>query len=167
MISGYMTREQFLSRTQHRLVYVFTDSIHIYATHSIYCTDISKAIRIDYGANTLYMHLAIEALSAWEQWNKERAENDLAPVYHNTGIITFSTNGRYTNYEKDNIKSIRDAGHGDYIEELDADELKKRYPHLSDTVDNGYNIAYYNKAGGKYNLYALVNKKSTMADFNG
>lgn len=105
---------------------------------------------MDYGKNTLYMHLAVEALDAWKQWNVERAEKNLAPVYHNTGMLIFSANGQYAEYEKDNMKSIREAGFGEYIEELNADQLKKRYPHLSDTVDNGYDIAYANKVGGMY-----------------
>ncbi|EPB81331.1 hypothetical protein HMPREF1544_11948 [Mucor circinelloides 1006PhL] len=111
-------------------------------------TDISKAVRMDYGENTLYMHLAVEAIDAWKQWNIERAEKSLVPVYHNTGMLLFSANGQYAEYEKDNMKSIREAGFGDYIEELNAEQLKQRYPYLSDTVDNGYDIAYANKVGG-------------------
>ncbi|GAN02310.1 fructosyl amino acid oxidase [Mucor ambiguus] len=111
-------------------------------------TDISKAVRMDYGNNTLYMHLAVEAIDAWKQWNAERAEKKLVPVYHNTGMLIFSANGQYAEYEKDNMRSIREAGFGDYIEELNADQLKERYPYLTDTVDNGYDIAYANKVGG-------------------
>ncbi|KAL7319304.1 hypothetical protein PS15m_002457 [Mucor circinelloides] len=111
-------------------------------------TDISKAVRMDYGKNTLYMHLAVEAIDAWKQWNIERAEKKMVPVYHNTGMLIFSVNGQYAEYEKDNMKSIREAGFGNYIEELNAEQLKQRYPYLSDTVDNGYDIAYANKVGG-------------------
>lgn len=115
--------------------------------------DISKAVRMDYGTNTLYMNLAIEAIDVWKQWNIERAKKELAPVYCNTGILAFSENGQYVKYEKDNMKSIREAGYGDYIEELNADKLKARYPHLSDTVNNGYDIAYFNKIGGNFLIW--------------
>lgn len=108
---------------------------------------------MDYGTNTIYMHLAIEAIDAWKQWNIERAEKNLTPVYCNTGIIAFSANGQYAKYEKDNMESIREAGYEDYIEELDSDKLKSRYPHLSDTVDNGYDIAYFNKVGGNFLIW--------------
>ncbi|KAI8338811.1 FAD dependent oxidoreductase [Blakeslea trispora] len=111
-------------------------------------TDISKAVRIDYGAKELYTHLGLEAIQVWEEWNKEREQDNLVPVYHNTGFILFSTNGQFTPYEKDSMDTVRKAGYGEFLQELDGDEIKERYPFFSKTVDHGYNIAYLNKIGG-------------------
>ncbi|OBZ91469.1 L-pipecolate oxidase [Choanephora cucurbitarum] len=111
-------------------------------------TDISKAVRIDYGAKELYTRLGLEAITAWEEWNKEREQAKLVPVYHNSGFILFSSNNQFTQYEKDCMETIKRIGYGSFLEELHADQIKERYPFFSMTVDNGYNIAYINKIGG-------------------
>ncbi|KAI7894534.1 FAD dependent oxidoreductase [Mucor mucedo] len=111
-------------------------------------TDISKAVRMDYGTNKLCMELAVDAIRVWEQWNKERADNGLKPVYHNTGMIAFSDNGELSEYDKQGLETIREAGYGEFIEELSSEEIKKRYPFFETAVNNGYDIAYFNKVGG-------------------
>ncbi|KAI8077341.1 FAD dependent oxidoreductase [Gilbertella persicaria] len=107
-------------------------------------TDISKVVRIDYGHQRLYTDLGIEAIDAWHAWNKEVSE----PLFHQVGVLAFSSGGEYSPLEKDNLKTIEEAGYGDAIERLTASQIKQRYPFLSDTVNNGYDIAYFNKLGG-------------------
>lgn len=97
------------------------------------------------------MELAVNAIHAWEEWNKERADDGLKPVYHNTGMIAFSDNGKLSEYDQQGLKTIREAGYGDFIEELSSEEIKKRYPFFETAVNNGYDVAYFNKVGGAYN----------------
>ena len=92
--------------------------------------------------------MGLEAITAWEEWNKEREQAKLVPVYHNSGFILFSSNNQFTQYEKDCMETIKRIGYGSFLEELHADQIKERYPFFSMTVDNGYNIAYINKIGG-------------------
>ena len=113
--------------------------------------DINKIVRMDYGKETLYMHLMAEGFPMWEQWNKERASKGLSPVFHNTGVILFSQNGKFSSYEVDSMKSLREAGYGHVIEELRTPaSIVERYPQFKEATENGFDIAYVNKAGGKF-----------------
>ncbi|KAI9491665.1 FAD dependent oxidoreductase [Zychaea mexicana] len=90
--------------------------------------DINKIMRMDYGKELMYMHMYMESLPMWEQWNKERAAKGRSPVFHN---------------------SIREAGYGHLIEEFRTPEaIAERYPQFKEATKNGFNIAYLNKAGG-------------------
>jgi sarcosine oxidase/L-pipecolate oxidase len=99
------------------------------------------------------MNLFLEALPLWHEWNKERAENNLVPVYHQTGLISFAENGTFTQYELDCISQIREAGYSHLIEELDTPEkIIERFPRFEKAVKNGFDIAVYNKEGGENHM---------------
>ena len=46
-------------------------------------TDITKVIRMDYGADALYTALMEEAFPGWDAWNREWP----SPLYHETGFV--------------------------------------------------------------------------------
>lgn len=50
-------------------------------------TDISKVMRLAYGADELYTSLAEEARFKWLRWNEERRRQGKPPIYHETGIL--------------------------------------------------------------------------------
>ncbi|KAI9494706.1 FAD dependent oxidoreductase-domain-containing protein [Zychaea mexicana] len=91
---------------------------------------------------------ASTGLPIWEQWNKERAAKGLSPVYHKTGVIFFSKNGQFSEYEKQSMQNIKEAGYGHVIEQLSPESIVERFPHFKAAVENGYNVAYFNKEGG-------------------
>src|SRR2546430_14997301 len=45
-------------------------------------TDISKVVRLEYGAAEPYTALAERAIEGWLRWNR-----DLGPLYHETGLL--------------------------------------------------------------------------------
>src|SRR2546421_5130745 len=45
-------------------------------------TDISKVVRLEYGADEGYTALAEKAIECWRRWNR-----DLGPLYHETGLL--------------------------------------------------------------------------------
>lgn len=99
----------------------------------------------------MYMRLMMEALPFWHQYNKERAEEGKEPVFHQTGVLMMSSNGRYSEFEKRSLAKIRQAGYGHVIDELLTPEsIIERYPQFENAVHNGFNIGYVNKAGGKW-----------------
>src|SRR5258705_13205780 len=49
-------------------------------------TDISKAIRMDYGSDEFYMALMEEAFLGWDKWNLEWNE----ALYHEDGFLVLS-----------------------------------------------------------------------------
>ena len=110
-------------------------------------------MRMDYGNETMYMHMYMESLHTWEQWNKERALKGLGPVFHNVGNLMFSQNGKFSTYEEQSLKAIREAGYGHFIEEYRTPEsIAERYPQFKEATKNGFDIAYLNKSGGEFLL---------------
>ncbi|KAI7883299.1 nucleotide-binding domain-containing protein [Lichtheimia hyalospora FSU 10163] len=112
-------------------------------------TDINKSVRMEYGNDTLYLNLMLEALPMWHEWNHERAERGESPVFHNSGVLMLCRNGKLSKYEQQSMQCIQEAGHGHVLEELTTPEsILEKFPHFKDAVNNGYNNALYNKEGG-------------------
>lgn len=112
-------------------------------------TDISKAVRMDYGNQSLYLRLMLEALPLWDAWNKERATQGQIPVYHETGVLIFGRHGQFSQYEQESIRLIREAGYGHVLQTFDNPQsIIKRFPYFKDAVANGYDTAYLNTRGG-------------------
>lgn len=117
---------------------------------------------MDYAKDTLYMHLMVEGFNMWHQWNKEREQKGLTPVFHQSGVILFSQNGEFSEFEKDTMKSIREAGYGHYIEEFKSEqEIIERFPQFKNAVKNGFNKAYLNNAGGNTFFFFFSQKKDS------
>lgn len=104
---------------------------------------------MDYGDNRLNMQLAIDSIDIWNQWNQESP----IPVYHNTGMLIFSGGSTLCENEQQSLYHIRNAGHHDWIEELNGEQIQQRYPYLENAVRNGLSSGYYNKVGGKSFIY--------------
>lgn len=120
-------------------------------------TDINKIVRMDYANDTLYMHLMVEAFNMWHQWNRERAEENKSPVFHQSGVLLFSGKDQFSDFEKNCMRNIREAGYGHYIEEFKSpEEIIAKFPQFKEAVKNGFNTAYLNKAGGWCNSSEAV-----------
>ncbi|KAI9246236.1 FAD dependent oxidoreductase [Phascolomyces articulosus] len=112
-------------------------------------TDINKCVRMDYGADTLSMQLTMEAFPHWHQWNRERAEMGLSPVFHNTGSLLLCKGNKLSDYERLSIQHVREAGYGHTIQEfLTPESITERFPEFKDAVASGYHCAYLNTAAG-------------------
>ncbi|MEI2611376.1 MAG: FAD-dependent oxidoreductase [Candidatus Promineifilaceae bacterium] len=86
-------------------------------------TDISKVIRLEYGADEEYMMLAAAAITGWLRWNDEWGET----LYHEWGVTMLAhepmTPG---SYEYDSYHLARQ--HGFTPERLNVDEISRRFP---------------------------------------
>ncbi|KAI7850494.1 FAD dependent oxidoreductase [Circinella umbellata] len=112
-------------------------------------TDINKCVRMDYGEDLLSMQLTMEALPHWHQWNKEREEMGLSPVFHQTGSLLLCKGNKLSDYERSSMKHVREAGYGHTIQEFKTPEsIIKQFPQFKDAVNNGYHTAYLNTAAG-------------------
>src|SRR5437868_15047781 len=49
-------------------------------------TDISKVVRMEYGADDTYMEMAEQAYDGWLQWNAELGET----LFHNVGVLVLT-----------------------------------------------------------------------------
>lgn len=105
---------------------------------------------MDYANDSLYMHLTIEALTMWHQWNKERQDDHLSPVFNQSGVLLLSGKDEFSDFEKNCMQTIREAGYGHFIQEYkNQEEIIQAFPQFKHAVENGFNTAYLNKAGGK------------------
>ena len=103
-------------------------------------TDISKVVRLDYGADPDYTGLAERALDGWRAWN--RAGRD--PLFHETGVTFLSREPLAPGgFEHESFALLTARGHR--LERLDAAAIARRFPAYREgaLVDG-----YYNPAGG-------------------
>jgi glycine/D-amino acid oxidase-like deaminating enzyme len=103
-------------------------------------TDISKAVRMDYGRDGFYSDLAHAALDGWRDWNRAWDR----PLYHEVGILMISRKLMAPgSFEGDSYEAmlVRNVA----VERLNAASLVSRYPAWR---DSGYVGGYYNPSAG-------------------
>jgi glycine/D-amino acid oxidase-like deaminating enzyme len=103
-------------------------------------TDISKVIRMDYGADEFYMQLMEQALDGWEMWNSSWEQ----PLYHPTGVLFLAAGPLAEGqYEGDSFALLQRRGHNP--EHLTAADLAGRFPAWN---AEAYPEGYFNPRGG-------------------
>jgi glycine/D-amino acid oxidase-like deaminating enzyme len=103
-------------------------------------TDISKVVRMDYGADEFYMRQMELALDGWRAWNESWG----AVMFHETGFLMLSRSPLEAGtYEGNSYALLRKRGHS--VERLDATALRMSYPAWSTEV---YIDGYFNPQGG-------------------
>jgi glycine/D-amino acid oxidase-like deaminating enzyme len=87
-------------------------------------TDISKVVRIEYGADETYTQLAEEAREGWLAWNRERFA---MPLYHETGAVFLTREPMQPGgYEFENFAMLTARGHAP--ERLSPADIRRRFP---------------------------------------
>lgn len=86
-------------------------------------TDISKVVRMDYGADTDYFELAEQALRGWLRWNEQWD----SPLYHPTGV-TFLTRRPMQPGEFEHDSFAAQSMRGYPLERLDGHQIGRRFP---------------------------------------
>lgn len=86
-------------------------------------TDISKAVRMEYGADEEYMSMVEQALPGWRQWNEEFGQ----PLFHEVGVTMIARSPMQPGgFEHDSYHNL--LKHGHTPDRLDADEIARRFP---------------------------------------
>lgn len=86
-------------------------------------TDISKVVRMEYGADEDYMELAERALRGWHEWNREFGYD----LFHQTGVLYLRRGEmKRGTYEWDSWKLLNQRGH--HPQRLAPADVKKRFP---------------------------------------
>ena len=107
-------------------------------------TDISKVVRLDYGADEDYAALGEQSLDGWRRWNAECRDADHPPVFHETGVTFLSRSPMQPGgFEHDSYATLRRRGHA--LERLDAAAIAARFPAYRPGV---YVDGYFNPVGG-------------------
>jgi glycine/D-amino acid oxidase-like deaminating enzyme len=103
-------------------------------------TDISKAIRMDYGPDEEYMAVMETGLDGWRAWNKSWP----VPLFHEVGV-TFLTRGPMSvgDFEYESYQLLLQRGHQPI--RLDSTEIRRRFPAWN---ADRYVDGYFNAKGG-------------------
>lgn len=104
-------------------------------------TDISKVVRLDYGADERYVEAMERALDGWRRWQRGWDEAGLDRVFHEVGVLFLSRDPLGpTGFEADNLRVLSRRGHP--VERLDARALRARFPAWNaDRYPEGYHHA--------------------------
>ena len=71
-------------------------------------TDVSKIIRMDYGADLLYTAMAESAMEGWDEWNARWSP----PLYHQDGFVLLASEPmRPGGYEFESYRVLKERGH--------------------------------------------------------
>jgi glycine/D-amino acid oxidase-like deaminating enzyme len=111
-------------------------------------TDISKVVRIDYGADEDYTALGERAIDGWRRWNAAWP----APLFHETGVTFLSRAPMQPGgFEHDSYALLTRRGH--VLERLDAVAIARRFPAYR---PGAYVDGYFNPVGGWAHASAVV-----------
>jgi glycine/D-amino acid oxidase-like deaminating enzyme len=97
-------------------------------------TDISKIVRMDYGADSLMTEWMEQALPVWQEWSGRWGEN----VFHRDGFLVLShASLEQGGFEHDSMATLTALGHR--VERLDGGAVGARFPAWSGvTFPDGY-----------------------------
>ena len=111
-------------------------------------TDISKVVRVDYGADEDYTALGERALDGWRRWNARWPR----PLFHETGVAFLARAPLEPGgFEYESAALLARRGHP--VERLDADAIARRFPaYRPGALVDGY----YNPLGGWAEASAVV-----------
>ncbi|HEY5923141.1 MAG TPA: FAD-dependent oxidoreductase [Kofleriaceae bacterium] len=119
-------------------------------------TDISKVVRVDYGADEDYTALGEQALAGWRRWNAAWPR----PLFHETGVTFLSRAPMQPGgFEHDSYATLTRRGHA--LERLDADAIADRFPAWR---RGAYVDGYFNPHGGWAESGAVVAQLAAEAD---
>lgn len=103
-------------------------------------TDISKLVRLDYGADAFYTELMERALAGWRELN----EGWERPLFHETGIAVLSSEPLAPgSFELESLRLLEARAHS--VERLDAVAIRERFPQF---CTGRYVDGYFNPQGG-------------------
>jgi glycine/D-amino acid oxidase-like deaminating enzyme len=103
-------------------------------------TDISKVVRMDYGADELYSAMGEAALSGWDRWNAAWG----SPLYHQDGFLLLTTEAMQPGgFEHESFELLRRRGHAP--ERIRPGDLDRRFTGWDGTR---YRDGYFNARAG-------------------
>jgi len=103
-------------------------------------TDISKAVRMDYGADAFYTGLAERAIAGWHTWNRTFGER----LYHEVGFLALTSEPmRAGEFEFESWTLVGERGWKP--ERLQGEQIGQRFPAFA---AHALRDGYLNRVGG-------------------
>ncbi len=143
-----------LARRKHSVGLINPDSI---PHHLAASTDISKAVRMEYGPDREYAEMAEISIRRWREWNAFFSDT----LYHETGFLMLCRKPLKSVDQQYELKSIETVGEMGYAHEhLDKQQLKARYPVVHTEC---FPEAAFNPVGGFAESSRIIEKLATYA----
>ena len=102
--------------------------------------DVSRMVRMDYGADGLYSSLGAEAIEGWHRWNACWGRD----LYHEDGFLLMTSVPMASgSFEQDSYSLLTERGFP--LEKLPYGDLTSRYPHWN---GDHYIDGYFNPRAG-------------------
>jgi len=106
--------------------------------HLAASTDISKVVRMEYGADTEYFEMAERSIDRWKEWNDFFG----VTLYHEVGLMMLCKEKLETerqSFEHNSFKNLE--AHGYSTNRMDSETLAKRFPALKNGtfIDGNFN----------------------------
>ncbi len=122
-------------------------------------TDISKVVRIDYGADVDYTALGEAAIAGWKEWNAAWPRK----LFHETGVTFLSrTQMEPGGFEHDTYELLTSRGHA--LSRLNAADIQAWFPaYRPGVLVDGY----FNPVGGWAESGAVIGKLASEARASG
>ncbi|MEO8076684.1 MAG: FAD-dependent oxidoreductase [Acidobacteriota bacterium] len=122
-------------------------------------TDISKVVRMDYGADDLYTTMAEAAMEGWDGWNSASA----APLYHQDGFLLLSREAMARGgFEYESFERLRRRGQA--AERLRPGDLNGRF---SAWRADQYPDGYFNPRAGWVESGKVLERLAAEAEARG
>lgn len=111
-------------------------------------TDISKVVRMEYGADRQYMRMVDKAIDGFVAWNEELGE----ALYHNTGVLMLTQEPmENVAYNWESYRLLQEEGHSP--QRLDSAAIAARFPAWNAAR---YTDGFYSPRGGYARSGAVV-----------
>lgn len=108
-------------------------------------TDLSKLVRMDYGANRFYTAQMERALEGWRSWNQTWPR----PLFHEEGMLVLSHTMEAGSFEGDSLRVLDHRGHA--VRPVRPGHLTRDFPHW-----RGFDAGYFNPVAGWAESGAVV-----------
>jgi glycine/D-amino acid oxidase-like deaminating enzyme len=103
-------------------------------------SDISKIVRMEYGADEQYMAMVEAALPGWRRWNDELGET----LFHEIGVLFLARTAMAAgDFEYESYQMLRRRGH--HPERISSADIERRFPAWRPGV---YVDGFYHAQGG-------------------
>ena len=123
-------------------------------------TDISKVVRMDYGADEVYTEMGEQSLDGWCRWNAAWGK----PLYHADGFLVMTREDEMQpgSFEYESYHLLQKRDH--QLRRVRRDELRKRHPAWN---AGRYGDGYLNTNGGWAESGKVIARLKTIAVENG
>ena len=128
-----------LATRKHRVGLINPDRI---PHHLAASTDVTKAVRMEYGSDREYFRMAEICIRRWREWNELFGET----LYHEVGFLMLGREGLHSERQAFERHSYENLLAADYpAEQLDRPEMERRFPAVNAAA---YPLACFNPVGG-------------------